>query len=54
MTQVQLAEIMDVRVQQINKYANDKQKMSIETAKTISVILNCPIDDLYEWVEVGV
>jgi plasmid maintenance system antidote protein VapI len=50
MTQTELAEIMGVKVQQINKYVLKKQKMSYEVAKNISVILNCQMDELYEWV----
>lgn len=48
-TQRELADLLNVTVQQINKYALDKQKMSIQVAKNISYILNCTVDDLYEW-----
>jgi DNA-binding XRE family transcriptional regulator len=51
--QVILADTLGISVQQINKYANDVQKMHIETAKNISYVLNCQIEDLYEWIEVG-
>lgn len=54
MSQRQLAHKLDVTVQQINKYATDKQLMSIQVAKNIAVILNCDMSDLYEWVETGV
>lgn len=50
MTQSDLAARMGVTVQQINKYALNKQKMSLETAKTIATILKCQIDDLYVWI----
>ncbi|RHW37288.1 XRE family transcriptional regulator [Neobacillus notoginsengisoli] len=53
MSQLQLAEIMGIRVQQINKYVLNKQRMSLQVAKNIATILNCKIDDLYEWIEVG-
>jgi transcriptional regulator with XRE-family HTH domain len=53
MTQFDLALKMNIKVQQINKYVLDKQKMSIQVAKNIAVILNCHIDDLYEWIEAG-
>ncbi len=53
MTQTDLATRMDIKVQQINKYVHERQKMSYEVAKNISVILNCRMDDLYEWIEVG-
>lgn len=49
MDQRELADLLNVTVQQINKYVLDKQKMSIQVAKNISSILNCTIDDLYEW-----
>lgn len=53
MTQLELAEIMEIRVQQINKYVLNKQKMSIQVAKNIASILHCSIEDLYEWIEAG-
>ena len=53
MSQVDLAKRLKVTKQQINKYATNEQKMSIRTAKNISSILNCTIEDLYEWIEVG-
>lgn len=53
MTQTELAELLNVKVPQINKYALDKQKMSLQVAKNISSILDCKIEDLYEWIEVG-
>lgn len=48
-TQRELADSLNVTVQQINKYVLDKQKMSIQVAKNIAYVLNCTIDDLYEW-----
>lgn len=53
MTQQELANIMGVTVQQINKYVRNKQKMSIEVAGNIALILKCRIEDLYEWIESG-
>lgn len=53
MTQVQLAEKLEITEQQINKYVNNRQYMSIQVAKNISAILGCTIEDLYEWKEVG-
>lgn len=51
MTQTQLAERLKVSRQQVNKWATDRQGMSLETAKTICVILDLErIDDLFEWV----
>lgn len=48
-SQQELADLLDVTIQQINKYVLDKQKMSITVAKNVSHILNCTIDDLYDW-----
>ncbi|KHE70695.1 helix-turn-helix transcriptional regulator [Halobacillus sp. BBL2006] len=53
MTQMDLAIKLNITVQQINKYVQGRQKMSIQVAKNISSILNCRIDELYEWIEVG-
>ncbi|MBB6452021.1 transcriptional regulator with XRE-family HTH domain [Salirhabdus euzebyi] len=53
MTQVDLAARLGVTFQQVNKYANNRQLMSIKVAKNIAAILNCHIDDLYEWIEAG-
>jgi transcriptional regulator with XRE-family HTH domain len=49
MTQQELADQMGITVQQINKYVNNKQIMSLKVAKNVSLILRCRIDDLYEW-----
>lgn len=50
MEQTALAKALYVTPQQINKYVLNKQKMSLEVAKNVSVILGCTIDELYEWV----
>lgn len=52
MDQRELADLLNVTGQQINKYVLDKQKMSIQVAKNISTILNCSIEDLYEWEQI--
>lgn len=49
MTQSELADRLGITGQQINKYVNNRQKMSIEVAYNVSVILKCNIEDLYEW-----
>ena len=51
MTQVELAELLGVKPQQIQHYVKDHRVMSLVVAKNISVILGCQIDDLYEWIE---
>jgi len=53
MEQIELASKLGVTPQQINKYAKDIQKMSLEVAMNISLILKCEIKDLYDWIEVG-
>lgn len=53
MTQRELAIILGITEQQINKYVNNRQLMSIQVAKNVSNILNCSIEELYEWHEVG-
>jgi len=53
MTQSELANELGVSKQQINKYVKNKRIMSLETAGNIAFILNCHIDDLYEWVKVS-
>lgn len=51
MKQTQLAERLGVTRQQVNKWATNRQGMSIETAKKIVLILDLDsIDDLYEWI----
>ncbi|USK66268.1 helix-turn-helix transcriptional regulator [Peribacillus frigoritolerans] len=50
-TQAELADRLGVTRQQVNKWAKNKQGMSLETAKKIVVILNLDkIDDLFEWI----
>ena len=39
--------------QQLNKYVNDRQLMSLEVAKNVSSVLGCQIEDLYEWTDAG-
>lgn len=49
MSQSELAEKIDSHRQTINSYASNRRKMSLETAKNIALVLNCDVDDLYEW-----
>ena len=51
--QVYLADRLNVKKQQVNKYVTNKQYMSLLTAKKIASILHCQIEDLYEWIEVS-
>jgi transcriptional regulator with XRE-family HTH domain len=51
MSQSQLADRLGITRQQVNKWATDKQGMSMETAKKIAFILDLECsDDLYEWI----
>jgi DNA-binding XRE family transcriptional regulator len=50
MEQTELAFRLKVSKQQINKYVKNRQRMSLETAKNISSILGCSIEELYEWI----
>lgn len=53
MTQAELAERLNVKEPQINKYVNDRQGMSLQVAINIAHILKCRVEDLYELIEVG-
>jgi plasmid maintenance system antidote protein VapI len=51
LTQTELAERLRVSRQQVNKWATNRQGMSMETAKRIAVILKLDSgEDLYEWI----
>lgn len=50
LTQVELSELTNISKSQISEYVNNKHIMSLETARIISKVLNCYIEDLYEWV----
>lgn len=54
MTQQELADRLGVTRQQINSYTNDRRVMTLAIAKNIAAILRCEIDDLYDWIPVGV
>ncbi|RDV30952.1 helix-turn-helix transcriptional regulator [Lysinibacillus capsici] len=54
MTQVELAEKLSITPQQIQHYIQNNRVMSLKVAKNIAEVLNCTIDDLYEWTEEGV
>ena len=53
MEQTELASRLNVTKQQVNKYVMNRQIMALETAKNVAVILDCRIEQLYEWIEVG-
>lgn len=49
MTQTELASRLNVTRQRVNALANNREKMSLETAYTIAKILQCEMEDLYTW-----
>lgn len=49
-SQSQLAERLGVKRQQVSRWARDEQGMSLESAKNVATVLDCFIDDLFEWV----
>lgn len=53
LTQQQLAEMVNIPKQQINKYVNDHQMMSYKTARKISKVIGCQMEELYEWESKG-
>lgn len=54
MTHEDLAIRLGVARQQVGHYVNDERTMTLHIAKNIAFILNCEIDDLYEWNRVEV
>lgn len=54
LTQQDLADKLGVTRQQINTYTStvNRRVMTLSIAKNIAHVLNCSIDDLYEWVQV--
>ncbi|MFS1518572.1 helix-turn-helix domain-containing protein [Bacillus sp. SCS-151] len=49
MSQVDLSIATGISKQQISEYINNTRTMSLQNAKKIANILDCHIDDLYEW-----
>lgn len=50
MTQADLAYLTGINKHQLSNYMNDKNVMSLKTARIISKSLKCKIDDLYDWI----
>lgn len=48
-TQEQLARLMNVSATRISEYENGKRSMNVLTLKKIAYILNCSMDDIYEF-----
>lgn len=49
MTQQELADRTLISRSQLSAYENNRYVMSLTDAKSISDILGCEIDDLYQW-----
>lgn len=49
MTKTQLSDRTGIKLSQISRYLGNDGHMSLSTARKISKVLNCKIDDLYEW-----
>ncbi|WP_412758663.1 helix-turn-helix domain-containing protein [Niallia alba] len=49
MTKTQLSDKTGIKLNQISRYLTNESHMSLSTARKISKVLNCKIDDLYEW-----
>lgn len=49
-TQSELARRSGYHPRMISYYANNEKPMPAEVMKTISVLLDCNMEDLYEWV----
>lgn len=48
-TQTELAKRVNLSPQMISHYIFNRKVMSLENAKSIASVLNCNIEDLYEW-----
>ena len=49
MSQSELGRRVNLSPQMISHYVNDRKIMSLEVAKSIAAVLNCNVEDLYEW-----
>lgn len=49
LTQAELAELTGIPKSSISGYVNDTHIMSLVSAYKISYVLNCRIEDLYQW-----
>lgn len=45
----ELADKVEMSVQEVSDHAHDRKKMTLPTAKAYSVALDVPIEELYEW-----
>jgi transcriptional regulator with XRE-family HTH domain len=49
MTQAQLAERTKIHPRTISYYANNVKRMNVDSMRAISQVLDCHMEDLYEW-----
>jgi predicted XRE-type DNA-binding protein len=50
MSQQELANLLKMPRSQISDYVHKRKIMSLKTGKLISIIVDCDISDLYEWI----
>jgi transcriptional regulator with XRE-family HTH domain len=48
-TQKDLAERVNLSPQMISHYISGRKIMSLENARSISAVLSCTMEDLYDW-----
>lgn len=48
-SQIDLAKRVNLSPQMISHYLANRKLMSLDNAKSIADVLNCRIEDLYEW-----
>ena len=51
MTASELANKSEISLQRISDYKSNRRGMSLTNARKIAQVLNCYIDDLYDWSE---
>jgi transcriptional regulator with XRE-family HTH domain len=48
-TPTELADKVEMTVQEVSDYSHDRKKMTLGTAKAFSEALKVPIEELYDW-----
>jgi transcriptional regulator with XRE-family HTH domain len=51
-TQKSLADRLLMPISQVSDYVNNRRDMTLNTAANNAYVLNCAIEDLYEWEEI--
>ncbi|UED78077.1 helix-turn-helix transcriptional regulator [Brevibacillus sp. DP1.3A] len=52
MTPAELAEKLGMSLSQISEYIHNKRVMTLKNARTISEMLGCSMESMYEWIKV--